>query len=222
MLYRLRPSDLTFLYEGCQRCFYLSVVRNISQPSIPIPAIFNRIANLLKKHYAGKRTNDLFLELPPGTLEYGENWVRSIPIQVPGIPSSCYIRGRLDIVAAFDDDSYGVIDFKTGSPNDENWRLYGRQLHAYTYALEHAAKGELSLSPITKLGLVYFYPTSMVQLNQDTIAYEAQPFWVPLEKNENGFLAFISDTLKLLSLPEPPAPNSNCQWCSYVENVANL
>lgn len=57
MNYRLSPSDLTFLYRGCKRCFYLKMVNNITQPSIPLPSIFIKIAGLLKNHYNGKLTN---------------------------------------------------------------------------------------------------------------------------------------------------------------------
>ncbi len=44
MNYKLSPSDLTFAYEGCKRCFYQRVVNNIAQPSIPLPSIFSKIA----------------------------------------------------------------------------------------------------------------------------------------------------------------------------------
>jgi hypothetical protein len=66
MNYKLSPSDFTFLYEGCKRCYYLKVVRNISQPSVPLPSIFSKIAGLLKNYYSGKRTQELHPELPPG------------------------------------------------------------------------------------------------------------------------------------------------------------
>ena len=39
MNYKLSPSDLTFGYQGCKRCFYLKVVNGISQPSIPLPML---------------------------------------------------------------------------------------------------------------------------------------------------------------------------------------
>jgi hypothetical protein len=40
MEYKLSPSDLTFLYDGCKHCFVLKVKHGIFQPSIPIPAVF--------------------------------------------------------------------------------------------------------------------------------------------------------------------------------------
>ncbi|MFC1958865.1 hypothetical protein ACFLV6_03010 [Chloroflexota bacterium] len=90
MNYKLSPSDLTFQYEGCKRCFYQKVVDNISQPSIPLPSIFSKIAGLLKNHYDGKPTNELHVDLPPGTVSYGEKWVRSQTIELPGHKDTCY------------------------------------------------------------------------------------------------------------------------------------
>ena len=69
-------------------------------------------------------------------------------------------------MVSFDDGTYGVMDFKTSNPSSESAELYSRQLHAYAYALEHPAPGKLALSPVTKLGLLYFYPDS---INQDSI-----------------------------------------------------
>ena len=72
MNYRLSPSDLTFSYEGCKRCFYLKMVHNITQPSMPLPSIFSKIASLLKDHYDGKHTSELHTALPPGVVSLGE------------------------------------------------------------------------------------------------------------------------------------------------------
>jgi hypothetical protein len=58
--YRLSPSDLTFLYDGCKRCFVLKVKHGVSQPSISLPSIFSLIAYLQKEHYSGKRNLRVF------------------------------------------------------------------------------------------------------------------------------------------------------------------
>lgn len=95
MNYKLSPSDFTFLYEGCKCCYYLKVVHNLAQPSIPIPSIFSKIAGLLKRHYDGKRTEELHLALPPGTVKYGEKYVRSEQIQIGGHPQHASSMGDL-------------------------------------------------------------------------------------------------------------------------------
>lgn len=219
MNYKLSPSDLTFSYEGCKRCFYQKVVNNIAQPSIPLPSIFSQIASLLKNHYDGKPTSELHVDLPPGIVSHGEKWVRSQAIKLPNHNSTCYISGRFDIVISFDDGTYGVIDFKTSDPSKDSARMYSRQLHAYAYALEHPASGKLALSPVTKLGLLYFYPDSVNRQSIKRLSYEAEITWIEVEKDEQGFLKFIDEVLYVLELPEPPECSPKCQWCGYISKL---
>lgn len=223
-LHKLSPSDFAFLYEGCRRCFYLKVVHNIQQPSIPLPGIFTKIAALLKSHYHGLRTEKLHPNLPSGIIKYGEKFVTSKPIVFSGNQLNCYIKGRFDIVIEFDDGSFGVIDFKTGNPREEHPNLYGRQLHAYAYALENAEEGTLSLSPVTKLGLIYFHPQKTFQRENEIekLLYEAEVHWLEIQKDQNRFLNFVNEMLEILELPLPPEPNQNCTWCKYRKNLIDL
>jgi len=217
MNYKLSPSDLTFSYEGCKRCFYQKVVNNIAQPSIPLPSIFSKIAGLLKNHYDSKHTSELHADLPPGIVSYGEKNVRSSVIQLPNHDATCYISGRFDVVISFEDGTYGVIDYKTSNPSRESARMYNRQLHAYAYALEHPAPGKLALSPVTKLGLLYFYPDDINQQSIERLNYGAEITWIEVEKDEEGFLSFIDGVLDVLELPEAPEHSPNCQWCNYLK-----
>ena len=220
MNYKLSPSDLTFGYHGCKRCFYLKVVQGISQPSIPLPSIFSQIAGLLKNHYDGKHTSSLHKALPPGAVILGEKRVKSSDIELPTHKDTCYIAGRFDIVVSFDDGSYGVIDFKTGSPSEKSANLYKRQLQAYAYALEHPAPGALGLTPISKLGLLYFYPSEIHQGSIKHLSYQADITWIEVENNEQSFLGFIDDVMGLLELPEPPEHSPTCQWCCYFTKLS--
>jgi len=219
MNYKLSPSDLTFSYEGCKRCFYQKVVNKIAQPSIPLPSIFSQIASLLKNYYDGKPTTDLHATLPSGIVSLGEKYVKSQAIQLPNHKDTCYISGRFDIVVSFDNGSYGVIDFKTSNPNKDSARMYSRQLHAYAYALEHPASGKLALSPVTKLGLLYFYPDNINKQSIERLNYSAEIVWVEVEKDEEGFLSLIDKVLDVLELPEAPEHSPNCQWCNYINRL---
>ena len=222
MNYKLSPSDLTFLYDGCKRCFYQKVVNNIAQPSIPLPSIFSKIAGLLKDHYDGKHTSELHASLPAGIVSHGEKRVRSDIIQLTNHDDTCYISGRFDIVVSFDDGTYGVIDFKTSNPDSESAVLYSFQLHAYAYALEHPATNALALSPVTKLGLLYFYPDNINQQSIDRLNYGAEIVWIEIKKDEQGFLSFIDEVLDILEAPEAPEspePSPYCQWCNYISKL---
>ena len=221
MNYKLSPSDLTFAYEGCKRCFYQKVVNKITQPSIPLPSIFSKIAGLLKDYYDGKPNSELHADIPSGVVSLGEKYVRSDIIQLPNHEDTCYINGRFDIVLSFDDGSYGVIDFKTSKPSSESSGLYSRQLHAYAYALEHPAPGKLSLSPVKKLGLLYFYPDNVNQQSVDRLNYGAEIVWIEIQKDEQSFLNFLDEVLSVLELPEAPDCSPSCQWCKYIESQMN-
>lgn len=219
-LYKLSPSSFSFLYEGCKRCFYLSVVYGISQPSIPLPGIFSKIAGLLKNHYDGKHTKELHSAFPDGVVSHGEKCVRSKIIELPNRKSKCYISGRFDIVTKFEDGTYGVIDFKTGTPKDDYKNLYGRQLHAYSYALENPADGALGLSPVSKLGLLYFPPERTKQDNVERLLYETEIHWVEVIRDDEKFLNFLDEVIELLELDKLPEPSPDCKWCRYVNLIS--
>jgi CRISPR/Cas system-associated exonuclease Cas4 (RecB family) len=219
MNFKISPSDLTFLYSGCKRCFYLKLRYGISQPSIPLPSIFTKIAGLLKTYYDGKRTEALHMELPPGVVKYGEKWVESKNVILKGHSDTCFIKGRFDVVVQFDDGTYGVIDYKTGNPEGESSCLYTRQLHLYAFALENPAPGALGLSPITTLGLLYFHPQAVSQTRIDWLSFDAEIKLIKVERNDEEFLDFMGRVLSLLESSMPPAPNANCGWCSYVTKV---
>ena len=197
------------------------MVNNIAQPSTPLPSIFSKIAGLLKNRYDVKHTSELHIDLPQGIVSYGEKQVRSQVIQLPNHNSTCFISVRFDIVVSFEDGTYGLIDFKTSDPGKDSARMYSRQLHAYAYTLEHPALGKLVLSPVTKLGLLYFYPAK-IYINQqsiDRLNYGAEIVWVEVEKDEEGFLSFIDEVLNVLELPEAPEHSPKCQWCGYISKL---
>ncbi|MGB8951583.1 MAG: PD-(D/E)XK nuclease family protein [Candidatus Aminicenantales bacterium] len=217
MNYKLSPSDLTFLYDGCKRCFYLKAKHGIAQPSIPIPSIFTKIAGLLKEYYDGKRTEELHPGLPPGVVKYGERFIESKKFVFENHRDTCYIKGRFDVVLEFDDGTYGVIDYKTSNPDSEYSKFYGRQLHSYAYALENPTPGSLLLAPISKMGLLYFHPTSVSQKDLRSLSFDSDIHLIEVEKKNEEYLKFIEDVLRLLESPHPPAHSPDCQWCEYLK-----
>ena len=223
--WKLSPSDFAFLWEECQRCFYLKVVRQFYRPWSPMPKIFTKIDGIMKRYYTGKNTANITPALPPGVVEYSEHWVESMPITLPGYTSRCFIRGKFDTVVKFHDGTYGVIDFKTSESNSNYVPLYSRQLHAYAYALENAAPGNLHLSPITRLGLLCVEPTQMFnlgELGEGAYAYKTNLTWVECPRDDEVFMAFLANILDVLDHPEPPRSSSDCSWCRYRDAVHQI
>jgi len=215
MDYRLSPSDLTFLFDGCKHCYVLKVKHGVPQPSIPIPGVFSIIASLQKDYYSGRRTEEFCPELPPGVVTHGEKQVRSAVLGFEDLESTCHISGRFDIVAELDDGSYAVMDFKTGNPSDEKAEMYSRQLHAYAFALENPAEGALELSPVVRLGLLYFTPDQCRYMGNDRQVLEGQMIWLEIEKDDEAFRSFLREVVSLLDGPIPAPDPENCDWCRY-------
>jgi PD-(D/E)XK nuclease superfamily len=216
---KLSPSDLTFLWDECPRCFYLKYIHGINRPAAPFPAIFGAIDRLMKAQYAGHPSADLDPSLPPGLISVTEQWIESIPISLPGHTLSCFLRGKLDALIGFDDGSYGLVDFKTSEPKREHIPFYSRQLHAYAYCLEHPHPGRLGLSPISKLGLFVEAPHATLAASTGEISFHFRTSWLEVPYLEYGFLRFVDQVLSLLELPEPPPVNEACTYCQYRQHA---
>jgi hypothetical protein len=212
---KLAPSDLTFLWDECQRCFWFKAKGVLKRPSAPFPKIFTRLDGQTKNYFFGKRAEEMASELRPGRVAFGDRWVRSGPLHVPGHDTQVVLAGRIDTALAFDDGSYGVIDFKTSQPKAEHVLFYGRQLHSYPLAAENPAPGALELSPVTQLGLLCVEPVAMVGLDGD-VAYKGTSTFLEIERDDDAFMAFLSQVLYLLEKPEPPDPAPKCSYCTYL------
>jgi len=222
MNYRLSPSDLTFLYDSCKHCFVLKVKHGISQPSIPLPGVFSAISALQKNFYSDKRTDVVSPDLPPGIVKYGELKVRSCDISIPGSASTCSLSGRFDIVAELDDQTYAVMDFKTGNPSDEKAAMYARQLHAYAISLEQPGPDALHLAPVSRLGLLYFTPDSCDRPDASKQILSGPMKWIEVPRDDAAFLDFLKQVVELLDGPLPPPDAENCGWCKYRVQTASL
>ena len=221
-LWKLSPSDLTFLWDECPRCFYLKYVHNFSRPRIPFPKIFNRIDKLMKDFFENQPASNISSDLPDGKVLYGEKWVTSAPIFLNGHSSACYIRGKFDTVVEFFDGSYAVVDFKTSETNPKYIPFYSRQLHSYAYALEHPGDNSLNLHPVTRMGLLCVEPVNMDSPQKGQYAYIGNAIWLECPKNEAEFLDFLDSVLLLLEKPNLPNPGPECGYCLYREQSRNL
>ncbi len=215
-LFKLSPSQLTFAWDECPRCFYLDVVRGIKRPPMAFPKVFSRIDSLMKSLFTDQPTQVISADLPPGRVAMQGKWVQSEEIRFEGLAASAYIKGAFDSVLSFEDGTFAVIDFKTSTPNPAHVAFYGRQLSAYAWALEHPGERALRLSPISRLGLLYLDPVDIAHgEDHHRITYGGEVTWQEIPKNEGAFLEFMRGVLTLLSLPEPPPPAEGCGFCAY-------
>lgn len=214
-MWRLSPSDFAFLWEECKRCFYLKSVVGFQRPRTIMPRIFTLIDSQMKACLMRVRTDAVAAGMPSGVIAYSEQWIESRPMKLEGRSSTCYIRGKFDTVVKCDDGTYGVIDFKTSEVKADHVSLYGRQLHAYAYALENPAPRKFGLSPVTRLGLLVFQPEWFANEGGGKGALAGHLTWVEIRRDDPSFLGFLDEVVSVLDQPEPPEATPACPWCDY-------
>jgi len=210
----LGPTDLTFLWDECPRCFYKKVVLKQSRPRTPFPKVFGVIDRAMKDFYLGERAELVAPGAPAGIFGSPDHWVKSAPITLPGCPNPIVLRGRLDALVACDDGSHGVVDFKTAPPKAAHVRIYGRQLHAYGWALEHPASGRPF--EVSALGLLCFLPDQF-HVEGDWAGLLGDLEWVDIPRDDESFEGYLLEVVGVLEAPKPPPPAEGCPWCVCLE-----
>jgi len=211
---KIPASWLSFL-TTCDSCQWYDY-HIVSHPRGPFPGVFNTIDGLNKKHYHRRSTKNISPDLPEGTLNCGEMFVRSDLITLPG-HGPFYLTGRLDAFATFDGDAgFGIVDFKTIDAKTQNLEHYGRQLGCYALALDNPERGKQKYTPVDHLGLLCLVPREMRESKTGRIGYLVESEWVPFERDDSALLTFIADrVLSVLELPHQPEPSPDCDWCEY-------
>ena len=216
-LFKLGPSDFAFLWSECKRCFYLKVKHNHQRPRSIMPKIFISIDGLMKDYFEQKSPKDIDNSLNDGHVEFGDRWIQSKPYLDKKTGNRCFIKGKTDTVLSFNDNSYGIVDFKTSSVKDDNVAKYSRQLHAYTLALENAAPGKPSLKPISKFGLFIVEPKKLIKSEKDIYSFENEVSWQEIQRDDEAFFEFLREVMAVLSSDKTPAANPFCSHCDYLK-----
>ena len=230
---KLSPSSLTFLHDECPACFWHHY-NGRPRPATAFPKVFGALDNAQKDFFVGHSVKDIKKSLPAGVIERGKR-VRSEAIALPGTSYRVQFGGETDTILNFSRAGYGVCDFKTSSPGEGASDLYGRQLHAYAIALERPAGDALPLAPVSRLGLICFPPDDMIELPNRTAkhgaakhgaakryAYRTSAVWVEVERNDEVFLNFVANAVRLITRPTMPRSAPNCGWCRWSRMTAPL
>jgi hypothetical protein len=214
---RCTCSGLSFL-TTCDCCQWREH-HSVKNPRGPFPSVFGKIDRINRDFYQGKSLKTLSPDLPEGTLDTGELWVQSRVFEVEDKP--VYFTGRLDAIGTRSDGAGFVVpDFKTVDVKTQHLDHYQLQLNAYALALENPAPGRPVLAPVTDLGLLCLMPRTMKASPTGKVGYVVEPTWVPLERNDEALFEFVATRiLRVLELPESPAPDPTCEWCNFIDAI---
>ena len=216
--HRQACGALSFL-TTCDRCQWREC-HCVKNPRGPFPSVFGKIDRINREFYNGKSLKAVSPHLPEGILDTGEMWVQSKVFEVEG-HMPFYLVGRLDAIGTRADGAgYIIPDFKTVDVKAQHIDHYQLQLNAYALALENPTPGRPVLAPVTDLGLLCLMPRSMKASPTGKVGYLVEPTWVPLERDDDALLEFITTRiLRVLELPEPPEPDPACEWCTFIDAI---
>ena len=216
---KISPSDLTYLYASCKRCFYLKYKHNLSQPKIPV-GINNTLDSLFKKRLIKKSINEFIkIPSPQGSIIETGKTIKSASISRSG-KLDCYLEGKYDALIQFDDGTYGIVDFKVSKYSPDKIETFKWQLQAYHYAFTHPYHG--AVYPISKMGLLFIYPADFQPSDNGNYHLPVDMHWVDVQYNEQEFLKFIYKVQDLLSDDKVPARFEKCPYCKFVSETMNL
>ncbi len=218
----LAPSELDYLPVKCIRCYYLSKVKKISLKNFP-PPVFSNFDVVQQAYFKDKNSSELTKDLPSGKIMQKD--------KMPGRVVSKTLKdnkgrefilgGRPDVVIQFDDNSYGIIDFKTTNIKEDKAESYRYQLEAYRYIFTFPGATKTAptpkLSPITHMGVLQFEPKSASGHNDKYCNINLEMSYSKLEKDDQKFLNRIEMILDIINLEKTPNINENCFDCMFVK-----
>lgn len=207
---RISPSDLTFGWSGCKRCFWIRYAHGVSHQG-PFPGIVTVLSAKQEGYYKDKHSHDFSPTLPSGTVHSTGKMLESTPIVVDGKPTPFTLGGKYDFLLHYDKGTYGIIDTKVVSKGDKA-EFYWPQLAAYDYILANPKSGE----PRTceTLGLLVWEIRDVAPGAGDEYNVSFNAEYEPVELNRSKFDSFIAEVVRVLMGPQPDAAEK-CSNCGY-------
>ena len=211
----LSPSDLAFLYDESPWGFYQKYNLGIKRPPVILPKIFTLIDVLTKASYLNKNLNQIDKSLPDAVLVDADEWVKSKPIVNPDFPDfEVVIRGKIDGILRYDDETNAVIDFKTCEISEKVLSKYIRQLSSYSYAITNPMSStDLTMKLRNYVGLFVFEPDKFYIDEFARASLKGKFKYISYDINLDDFENFIrNEVIPLIAGKEPPPTDADSCW----------
>lgn len=211
----LSPSDLAFLYDESPWGFYQKYNLGIKRPPVILPKIFTLIDVLTKASYLNKNLNQIDKSLPDAVLVDADEWVKSKPIVNPDFPDfEVVIRGKIDGILRYDDETNAVIDFKTCEISEKVLSKYIRQLSSYSYAITNPmSSSDLTMKLRNYVGLFVFEPDKFYIDEFARASLKGKFKYISYDINLDDFENFIrNEVIPLIAGKEPPPTDADSCW----------
>jgi CRISPR/Cas system-associated exonuclease Cas4 (RecB family) len=221
--HRLSRSKLD-LFLNCERCFYLDQKLGVSRPaSFPL-TLNNAVDQLMKKEFDIYRekgeAHPIMKKYKIDAVPYNdpklEEWRDALKRGISFLykPANIILRGGVDDVWINKAGELIVVDYKATSKAeevtlDDEWKIqYKRQMEIYQWLFKQAGYKVSDTGYFVYVNAKTDREELGGKLDFDTtiIPYKGNTDWIEKE---------IMGMKKCLDLPKPPAPNPECDYCSY-------
>jgi RecB family exonuclease len=209
----LAPSDLSYLYDRCPRCYWLKL-RGFVGPDDKLPGVFRDIDRAQKQGITIEAVREMGI---PATEFIGRDKVASVPETFGG--TLLAISGYTDRRVRLEDGTLGIIDFKTSHPKVEHMARFWRAMSAYQYAIEHSQQPE----EVTLLALLVFTPVTFKTSPKDvrSVAYTGQLTRIDVDIDRPKFVKLLENIGTMLACEDMPAAGA-CDTCRHADQVASM
>ena len=206
----LSPSNLTFLWHSCKRCFYNHHVHKNRRPMI-MPLV-GKMATLSEEWFLDKETQDIDTSLPLGKIISTQESLKT-PIETnEELFRSYSISGKTDLLIEFSDGTFGIFDCKNSAgDSDKSW-MYYTQLAAYKYCFEKMGLGEVS-----QLGLIYQIIDGFYKDEEGSNHFTTEQKFVEVDPNMDQFIKLLSNVIQCLESEIAPNSSPKCSYCKFAE-----
>ena len=231
---KFSPSGLTYIH--CKRCFYISYKYGINY-SGGFPGVFSTFDITHKDRFQDLSTKEMFSKLPAGkfykTVNANDVKIRKKnkeaqfkEMELPGLIKSAtltdnksrefFLSGKPDLVVKFDDNTYGILDFKTTSEDDKT-QSYKHQLEAYAQIFEMPGATGVAVTPklfpISYMGLIQFTPKDIFEHNDVNYKQNFNINHYQLKRDTEAFYNHITNLIDIILEKKIPAFNNRCSIC---------
>ena len=212
-VYTLAPSDLSYLYDRCPRCYWLKL-HGVRGDHEVLPGAFREIDKGMKTGITLAHIQALGI---PAVEIIQREKVVSQPAEYGG--ALLQISGYTDKRVRLDDGSIAVLDYKTSAPRLENVSRFWRAMSSYQYAIEHATDNP---EQVLMLALIVFSPSDFWVAKQDVtqVAFRGRLTRMDIDIDRPKFDNFLEGVGKMLATPTMPAPGA-CETCRHAQAVAD-
>ena len=212
--YRISPSDLTYLYKNCKRCFYDKVKHQFKPPS-NFSEHFTNADRAMRQALTSNDVVDLGVGPKFRVISQGQ-WIESIPLGFEDAGISLTLAGKYDAVVVTQDDEIFVVDYKTTTLDDFALAKFGPQLMSYLTAIElPKAKDSMLPAYVDGVALLVFDPYKFAfNARTKNCGLYGRTRWVELPRDEQAFDTLLKTVATLVAHPEPPRSEKTCDVCA--------